>query len=200
MFHTSGDSGSSLLWKIPLRSGIPLAGVGPADRDHGHHPRARQRELPSLREVLLQPGLPGPHPQTAQAGEPKVRRGLEGAREQLRLSVLGHALLPYAAHAGAGHDDGDDDDDEDNHDEDNNDDENNNDDKDNDDDDNIVQLGGVFHYDNLGGDDDSDDDYVDADDDDDKDNDDDNENIVQLGGGKRGQPGQPHPEHRMRGW
>ena len=25
--------------------------------------------------------------------------------------------------------------------------------------------------------------------------------FVQLGaGGKRGQPGQPHPEHRMRGW
>ena len=89
-----------------------MAGVGPADGDHGHHPRARQRELPSLREVLLQPGLPGPHPQTAQAGEPKVRRGLEGAREQLRLSVLGHALLPYAAHAGAGHDDEDNDDDD----------------------------------------------------------------------------------------
>ena len=84
-----------------------MAGVGPADGDHGHHPRARQRELPSLREVLLQPGLPGPHPQTAQAGEPKVRRGLEGAREQLRLSVPGHALLPYVAHAGAGHDDED---------------------------------------------------------------------------------------------
>ena len=107
MFHTSGDSGSSLFREIPLRSGIPLAGVGPADRDHGHHPHARQRELPSLREVLLQPGLPGPHPQAAQAGEPKVRRGLEGAREQLRLSVPGHALLPHAAHAGAGHDDED---------------------------------------------------------------------------------------------
>ena len=84
-----------------------MAGVGPADWDHGHHPRARQRELPSLREVLLQPGLPGPHPQTAQAGEPKVCRGLEGAGEQLGLSVPGHALLPYAAHAGGGHDDED---------------------------------------------------------------------------------------------
>ena len=62
-------------------------------------------------------------------------------------------------------------------------------------------MGGVFHYDNVGGDDDSDDDYVDVDDDgDDKDNDDDNQNIIQLSGGKRGQPGQPHPEHRMRGW
>ena len=104
---TSGDPGSSLFREIPLRSGIPLAGVGPADGDHGHHPYARQRELPSLREVLLQPGLPGPHPQKAQAGEPKVRRGLEGAGKQLCLSVLGHALLPYAAHAGAGHDDED---------------------------------------------------------------------------------------------
>ena len=91
-----------------------MAGVGPADGDHRHHLRTRQRELPSLREVLLQPGLPGPHPQAAQAGEPKVRRGLEGAREQLRLSVLGHALLPYAAHAGAGHDDEDNNDDESN--------------------------------------------------------------------------------------
>ena len=91
-----------------------MAGVGPADGHHRHHPHARQRELPSLREVLLQPGLPGPHPQAAQAGEPKVRRGLEGAGEQLRLSVLGHALLPYAAHAGAGHDDEDNNDDESN--------------------------------------------------------------------------------------
>ena len=39
--------------------------------------------------------------------------------------------------------------------------------------------------------------YVDVDDDKD---DGDDDNIVQLGGGKRGQPGQPHPEHRMRGW
>ena len=89
-----------------------MAGVGPADRDHGHHPHARQRELPSLCQVLLQPGLPGPHPQAAQAGKPKVRRGLEGAREQLCLSVPGHALLPHAAHAGAGHDDEDNDNDE----------------------------------------------------------------------------------------
>ena len=103
-----------------------MAGVGPADGDHGHHPRARQRELPSLREVLLQPGLPGPHPQTAQAGEPKVCRGLEGAREQLCLSVLGHALLPYAAHAGGGHDDEDNDDDEDNNDDEDNDNEEDN--------------------------------------------------------------------------
>ena len=38
--------------------------------------------------------------------------------------------------------------------------------------------------------------------DDDNNDDDDNnadDNFVQLGGGKRGQPGQPHPEHRMRG-
>ena len=42
-------------------------------------------------------------------------------------------------------------------------------------------------------------DYLDVDDNKD-DDDDDDDNIVQLGGGKRGQPGQPHPEHRMRGW
>ena len=96
---TSGDPGSSLFREIPLRSGIPLAGVGPADRDHGHHPHARQRELPSLCQVLLQPGLPGPHPQAAEAGEPKVRRSFKGVGEQLRVPVAGHALLPHAADA-----------------------------------------------------------------------------------------------------
>ena len=53
-----------------------------------------------------------------------------------------------------------------------------------------------FDYGDGDGDDDNFD-YVDVDDDKD---DGDDDNIVQLGGGKRGQPGQPHPEHRMRGW
>ena len=63
-----------------------------------------------------------------------------------------------------------------------------------------------------GGGDDDDDGDSDCDGDDDADDNGDGEKVfinnseksnyfVQLGaGGKRGQPGQPHPEHRMRGW
>ena len=76
-----------------------MARVGPSDGDRRHPPRARQRKLPSLRQVLLQPGVPGPHPQAAQAGEPKVRRSFEGVGEQLRVPVAGHALLPHVADA-----------------------------------------------------------------------------------------------------
>ena len=76
-----------------------MARVGPAHRDHRHHPDARQRKLPSLRQVLLQPGVPGPHLEAAQAGEPKVRGSFEGVGEQLGVPVAGHALLPHAAHA-----------------------------------------------------------------------------------------------------
>ena len=76
-----------------------MARVGPSDGDRRHPPRARQRKLPSLRQVLLQPGVPGPHPQAAQAGEPKVRRSFEGVGEQLRVPVAGDALLPDVADA-----------------------------------------------------------------------------------------------------
>ena len=76
-----------------------MARVRPSDRDRGHHPNPRQRKLPSLRQVLLQPGVPGPHPQAAEAGESKVRRSFKGAGEQLRVPVAGHALLPHAADA-----------------------------------------------------------------------------------------------------
>ena len=76
-----------------------MARVRPSDRDRGHHPNPRQRKLPSLRQVLLQPGLPGSHLEKAQAGESKVRGSFKGAGEQRCLPVPGHALLPHAADA-----------------------------------------------------------------------------------------------------
>ena len=76
-----------------------MARVGPSDGDHRHHPRTRQRKLPSLRQVLLQPGVPGPHPQAAETGESKVRRSFKGVGEQLRVPVAGHALIPDVADA-----------------------------------------------------------------------------------------------------